>query len=163
MKNNNEVQKQKVEALNHLIQTCNAGEDGFHQAAEELLKKEYRMLAFSTAFKRHEFANALEKEVLKLGGTPEDHATIQAGVHRFWMNVRHVINQRNDSVVLNECMRGEEAALKAYQDVFEAKSLPEIEEMLRAQFMNIIETRDKLFNLVKVQKQEIPAGAVLKL
>jgi uncharacterized protein (TIGR02284 family) len=79
------------------------------------------------------------------------------------MNLRHVINQRNDAVVLSECMRGEESALKAYQDVFEAKALPEMEEMLRAQFMNIIETRDKLFNVVKVQKPETPAGSVLKL
>ena len=30
--------------------------------------------------------------------------------------------------------------------------------MLRAQFMNIIETRDKLFNVVKVQKQETQAA-----
>jgi uncharacterized protein (TIGR02284 family) len=163
MKNNNEVQKQRVEALNHLIQMCRAGEYGFRQAGDELLKKENRVFATSTAFKRHEFATALEDQVAKIGGTPQDHATVQAAIHRFWMNVRHVINQRNDEIVLSECMRGEEVALKAYQDVFEAKSLPEIEEMLRTQFMNIIETRDRLFNIVKVQKPETPAGKVLKL
>jgi uncharacterized protein (TIGR02284 family) len=146
-----------------LIQTCKAGEYGFRTAAEELINKEYRTFAHSTAYKRHEFATALENQVEKLGGIPQDHATVQAGIHRFWMNLRHVINQRNDAVVLSECMRGEESALKAYQDVFEAKALPEMEEMLRAQFMNIIETRDKLFNVVKVQKPETPAGSVLKL
>jgi uncharacterized protein (TIGR02284 family) len=79
------------------------------------------------------------------------------------MNLRHTINQKNDEVVLDECIRGEESALKAYQDVFEAKLLPEMEEMLRAQFMNIIETRNKLFNIVKIQKQEKQAGTVLML
>jgi uncharacterized protein (TIGR02284 family) len=163
MKSNNEIQKQKVHALNHLIEICKAGEYGFHQAAGELVNKEYRSLANATAFKRHEFADALEKQAAKIGVNPPDHATVQAGIHRFWMNVRHMINQRNDLIVLEECIRGEESALKAYQDVFEAKSLPEMDEMLRAQFMNIIETRDKLFGVVKVQKQETPAGAVLKL
>jgi uncharacterized protein (TIGR02284 family) len=91
------------------------------------------------AFKRHEFAEALEKQAAKIEINPPDHATVQAGIHRFWMNVRHMINQRNDLIVLEECIRGEESALKAYQDVFEAKSLP---EMLRAQIMNTIETRD---------------------
>lgn len=162
MKNNDEVLKQKVHALNHLIQICKAGEYGFRQAADELATKEHRTLALSTAFKRHEFATALEDKVARLGVTPPDHATVQAGIHRFWMNVRHAINQRNDQVVLDECRRGDESALKAYQDVFEAKSLPEMEEMLRAQFMNIIETRDKLFSMVKVQEQEARAGSVLK-
>ena len=45
MKNNNEIQKQRVEALNHLIQTCKAGEYGFREAADELLIKEYRTFA----------------------------------------------------------------------------------------------------------------------
>ena len=162
MKNNDEVFKQKVHALNHLIQICKAGEYGFRQAADELASKEHRTLALSTAFKRHEFAAALEDKVARLGVTPPDHATVQAGIHRFWMNVRHAINQRNDQAVLDECRRGDESALKAYQDVFEAKSLLEMEEMLRAQFMNIIETRDKLFSMVKVQQQEARAGSVLK-
>lgn len=163
MKHNNEIQEQKVHAINHLIQICKAGEFGFRQAAEELGTKEHRLLANTTAFKRHEFASALEDQVATFGITPPDHATVQAGIHRFWMNVRHAMNKRNDEVVLNECIRGEESALKAYQDVFEAKLLPEMEEMLRAQFMNIIETRNKLFNIVKVQKQEKQAGTVLML
>lgn len=163
MKNNTEVQEQKLHALNHLIQICKAGEFGFRQAAEELATKEHRLLANTTAFKRHEFANALEDQAAKFGVTPPDHATVQAGIHRFWMNLRHSINQKNDEVVLDECIRGEESALKAYQDVFEAKLLPEMEEMLRAQFMNIIETRNKLFNIVKIQKQEKQAGTVLML
>lgn len=163
MKNNNEVQEQKVHALNRLIQICKAGEYGFRQAAGELATKEHRILANTAAFKRHEYATALENQVAKFGITPPDRATVQAGIHRFWMNVRHAINKRNDDTVLDECRRGEESALKAYQDVFEAKSLPEMEEMLRAQFMNIIETRDKLFNMVKVQKEETQAGTVLML
>lgn len=163
MRHNNEVQDQKVHALNHLIQICKAGEFGFHQAAEELATKENRILANTTAFKRHEFAIALEDQVAKFGVTPPDHATVQAGIHRFWMNLRHAINKRNDVVVLDECRRGEESALKAYQDIFEAKLLPEMEEMLRAQFMNIIETRNKLFNMVTAQKQEKQAGTVLMI
>jgi uncharacterized protein (TIGR02284 family) len=161
MKNNNEIQEQRVHALNHLIQICKAGEYGFRQAAEELASKEHRILANTTALKRHEFATALEDQVAKFGITPPDHATVQAAIHRFWMNVRHAINKRNDEAVLDECRRGEESALKAYQDVFEAKLLPEMEEILRAQFMNIIETRNKLFSMVKVEKQEKQAGTVL--
>ncbi|HSE43075.1 MAG TPA: PA2169 family four-helix-bundle protein [Acidobacteriota bacterium] len=161
--NNNDIQRQKVHVLDHLIQICRAGEYGFRLAAREVESKEHRELAVSTANKRHEFASALETQVVKLGGKPPDHATLQAGIHRFWMNLRHVINQRNDAVVLDECRRGEESALKAYQDVFEEKSLTELETMLRAQFMNIIETRDALFNILKGKKQESQAGAVLKL
>jgi uncharacterized protein (TIGR02284 family) len=163
MKNNNELQEQKVHALNNLIQICKAGEFGFRQAADELVVKEYRTLALSTAFKRHEFSTALENQVTKLGLTPPEHSTVQAGIHRFWMNVRHAMNKRNDVVVLDECRRGEESALKTYQDVFESKVLPEMEEMLRAQFMNIIESRNKLFNIVKVQNPETHTGSVLML
>jgi len=161
--NNDEVLKQKIDALNHLIQICRAGEFGFRQASEELETKDHRVLANTTAFRRHEFASALEDQIAKFGVTPPDHATVQAGIHRFWMNLRHAINKRNDEVVLDECRRGEESALKAYQDVFEAKLLPEMEEMLRAQFMNIIETRNKLFNMVKVENPEKQAGTVLML
>jgi hypothetical protein len=65
MKNNTEVQEQKLHALNQLIQICKAGEFGFRQAAEELATKEHRLLANTTAFRRHEFANALEDQAAK--------------------------------------------------------------------------------------------------
>ena len=54
MNNNDEVLKQKVHALNHLIQICKAGEFGFRQAAGELETKEHRIFANTAAFKRHD-------------------------------------------------------------------------------------------------------------
>ena len=53
----------------------------------------------------------LKIRLQKLEARLQDHATVQAGIHRFWMNLRHVINQRNDGVVLSECIRGEEIRL----------------------------------------------------
>lgn len=153
----------KIDALNDLVQVCKAGEFGFRLAAHEVNNKELRSLLLSAAIKRNEFAHALEEQIREFGGIPRNHASLEAGIHRTWMNLRHVINYKNDEVVLEECRRGEESALKTYQDVFEQEALPEIDPILKAQFTNVIETRDKLLNIIRMEPELKPTQTMLHL
>jgi uncharacterized protein (TIGR02284 family) len=150
MDTNQDIKQMKIDALNDLIQACKAGEFGFSLAAEEVEKHEYRSLFQDWAVTKLEFASALQEQVQKMGGAPVDHSTLQAAVHRTWMNLRHLLKRHDDNVVLNECRRGEESALKAYQDVFEQKLLPEIDPILKEQFLRSIEMRDKLLGFLKI-------------
>jgi uncharacterized protein (TIGR02284 family) len=155
-------EQSKVQKLNDLIQMCKDSEHGLRQAAAEVHNKEHRTLLLDSARRRAEFASQLQEEVRKLGAKPEKYGSTAGTVHRGWMNVRYQMNLHHDQVVLEECLRGEEVALKMYEDIFEYKVLPELEPLLHDQFVHVIEMRDLLAEIVHPGKKKLE-GTLLRL
>jgi uncharacterized protein (TIGR02284 family) len=142
MKKESEDQKM----LNELIRVCRDANQGFGQAASEVKDPLFRRLFRETAMERFHFLYNLSDSALKSGLQPSKEGTLAGKLHRSWLNFRHLLNPRKDSVVLMECRRGEEHGLKVYQDAFEKNLLPEIHSKLEEQFVKMIEMRNFLRN-----------------
>jgi uncharacterized protein (TIGR02284 family) len=149
--------------LNELIQICDDACRGFRQAAGEVDNKAYREFFRAKALERGDFVHNLRNAALKLGVVPTREGTILGSFHRAWMNFRHHLNPHHDEIPLLECCRGEEHALKVYEDVMENHSLPQVEPTLEQQFVAMIETRDVLRSSITGASEETISGSVLHL
>ena len=65
----------------------------------------------------------LRAHVAQLGGKPEDGGSALAAMHRGWVAVKATLSTYDDLAVLEECERGEDAALATYRDALE-RTLP---------------------------------------
>jgi uncharacterized protein (TIGR02284 family) len=109
--------------LNDLLESSRDGEYGFTACAEHADSAQLK-----SVFQRHarECAAAaveLEHEVRRLGGEPASGGTVAGALHRGWVSVKSALSVHDDKAVLQECERGEDAAVARYRKALKA-SLP---------------------------------------
>ena len=112
-----------ISTLNDLIETCKDGQNGFKTAAEGVERSDLKSPFYELGQERSQFAGELQSLVRELGGDPETTGSISASLHRGWINIKSVVTGQDDSAILNEAERGEDAAKKAYKDAL-AEDLP---------------------------------------
>lgn len=104
-----------VDVLNDLLESARDGEYGFKACAERATSAQLK-----TVFLRHaqECAAAgaeLEQHVRRLGGEPASGGTMAGALHRGWVSVKSALSTNDDKSVLEECERGEDAAVARYR------------------------------------------------
>lgn len=108
-----------IDILNNLIVINNDRIDGYEAAYSETYKEELRDL-FTTFQQTSKQCKAeLEKEVKRLGGTPEEGTMILGKFHRGWMDIKAAITGSDSNTILDSCEFGEQTIIKAYQDALE--------------------------------------------
>jgi uncharacterized protein (TIGR02284 family) len=144
-----------ISTLNNLIETCRDGQEGFRAAAEGVKGAELRELFHSYAHQRAGFVGALQDEVRRLGGEPEQEGSLVASLHRGWMGLRAALEGGDDRAVASECERGEEAAMGAYRAALNRDLPASVRAMVERQFAEVKEAHYLLGNLTR----ESGAGA----
>jgi uncharacterized protein (TIGR02284 family) len=137
--------KTTIAVLNDLIATCKDGIDGFTSAANavkdpSITRQFLRRITWIEQGKAD-----LEATVRRLGGDPTDSGHAAASLHRGWMNIKAAVSGHNDREIIEETIRGEEAAVKQYRDAIQ-KPLPEeirvlVERQLRGAEENLAAVR----------------------
>lgn len=107
--------------LKNLIETCRDGQEGFRTAAEAI-ENDPRLKSFlsSCSEQRARFVGELENELRKLGDFSTESSSVAGTLHRGWINLKAALTTRDTHAVLSECERGEDVALKEYQDALNA-------------------------------------------
>jgi uncharacterized protein (TIGR02284 family) len=101
--------------LDRLIEICRDGEEGFRTAAAGVQDPSLRRLFESYAEQRAGFARELQGQVERLGEEPADSGDAAGALHRGWMRIRASAAGHDEAVILQECERGEDASVRAYQ------------------------------------------------
>lgn len=133
-----------IAELNLLIDTCKNGEKGFREAAEGVCNAYYQMRLNEYARHRGMFASELQGQVRKLGGDPDRKGTLAGSLHRGWMNLKVAIAGRNDDAILEECYRGEEAAIKHFEEVLRQDLPPDVRVMIEHQYDAVKESHPRI-------------------
>lgn len=129
--------------LNELIAFCRDGEKGYMVACTRVEAPLLRSLLASYAEQRAAFAESLQAEVARLGGTAETTGDPAGALHRLWMRLRHLVYPRDDAVIA-ACLFGDAAALEVYEEVRE-KPLPRpVQDLVDEQYEAIRAARDRL-------------------
>jgi uncharacterized protein (TIGR02284 family) len=136
-----------VDTINNLIETCRDGQNGFKEAADNVKNPELKRLFNDIALERGQFASELQQEVRKLGGDPEKSGSAAGAIHRTWMNIKGTLTGKDDHSILNECERGEDSAVEAYQDALKSPLPTDILVIARRQFENVKLTHDRIKKL----------------
>jgi uncharacterized protein (TIGR02284 family) len=113
-----------IDALNDLIETCKDGEYGFRVSAEQAKSSSLRSNLLARSSECATAADQLRAHVVQLGGKPEDSGSLVGAVHRGWVAVKAKLSTYDDLAVLEECERGEDAALATYRDALDSTALP---------------------------------------
>lgn len=136
-----------VSTLNDLIQTCKDGENGFTEAAQGVGSADMKDLFVRYAQQRSQFAAELQDEVRKLGGDPETAGSMAASLHRGWIDIKSAVTGKDEAAILSECERGEDVAVRAYQNALKEALPSDANAVIERQYMQIKEAHDRIKGL----------------
>jgi uncharacterized protein (TIGR02284 family) len=131
-----------ISRLNELIETCKDGERGFRDAADGVRRADLRETFNEYAKQRTQFANELQRHVMRLGGDPETTGSATGAMHRGWLNLKAAITGKDDEAILNEAERGEDVAVKSYQEALERDLPSDLRSVIENQYQDILKAHN---------------------
>ncbi len=112
-----------IDVLNDLLATARDGEYGFRACAEEVESPRLKPLFQDRAEQCREAGQELIALIARLGGETADGGTAQGAMHRGWMKVKAAVGADGEKAILEECERGEDAAIASYRKALK-RTLP---------------------------------------
>lgn len=147
--------KNPVEILNDLLEKNYDAEQGYKKAAEDIGNTLLKTYLNDNSKQRYDFGHEIKEEIIKLGGKPEKGTSLIADLHRKWIDLKSVVAGNNDKAVIEECEKGEKAALQDYQIALESGKLPlSAQNVVNRQYEKIKSELLKLQNLENVLEKK---------
>jgi uncharacterized protein (TIGR02284 family) len=136
--------KDYLSTLNDLIETCKDGEQGFRDAADGVKRADLKSIFNEYARQRTQFANELQRHVMRLGGDPETSGSATGAMHRGWLNLKSAITGKDDEAILNEAERGEDVAVESYQSALERDLPSDLRAVVEDQYQQILQAHNQV-------------------
>ena len=133
-----------TQTLNNLIEICKDGQEGFRDAAEHASNPTLKSLLSKYSLQRSTFAGELQEFVIDQGEEPEKNSSVASAVHRGWINLKSAITNGGDHAILEECERGEDHAVEAYENALEEEIPEHIREVIATQSAAVLEAHNDI-------------------
>ena len=130
-------QSSVIKLLNDLIETCKDGEYGFRICGEQAKSAELKSLLQQLTDECKTAAAQLQDQVFVLGGSPDTSGSIGGALHRGWVTVKTTLTGFDDLAVMEECERGEDAALASYRDALKEEMPPPIRALIEQHYEGV--------------------------
>jgi uncharacterized protein (TIGR02284 family) len=148
MANRNEYDA-AISVLNDLIETSKDGVNGFRAAADAVQSAEAKTVFLSRVQYIERAVVELQDEVRQLGGDPERTGSVAAALHRGWMGLKAAVTGKDDGAIVTECERGEEVAVKNYEDALK-KDLPaDVRALVERQYRGTVQNLERVRALAR--------------
>jgi uncharacterized protein (TIGR02284 family) len=116
-----------------LLRVCRDGEQGYRRAALDAGDVEHQAVFARLADTRGRFARQLRDELKNLGVSAQFKGTVFGALHRGWIETTSKLAHGKPKMILRECERGEELALRAYRTALRTDLPPSIRGYVQAQ------------------------------
>ena len=133
-----------IDVLNDLIETCKDGEYGFRSCAEHVKSAQLRQTFTSRADECRQGATELQSHVARLGGKADTGSSVTGSIHRGWVNLKAMLTGDSDQAALNECERGEDAALARYRDAIKKPLPSDVAAVVQRQYEGVKRNHDQI-------------------
>lgn len=133
-----------VDTLNNLMESCHDGEFGFTECAEHVQAQDIKTLLLRHADECRGAAAELAGQVRELGGEPDEGGTTSGALHRGWVSVRSALTGYTDLAMLEECERGEDAALARYRKALKEQLPSAVRAMVERQAQGAQRNHDQI-------------------
>ncbi len=110
--------------LNDLLEKTHDAEKGFNKAAKNTNHTYLKNYFQRKAQERNRFGQELKEEINSFAEDIDGGGSFAGVAHRAWMDIKALFSMDNDESMLEEAIRGEEAALEEYNDILNETSLP---------------------------------------
>lgn len=127
-----------VKVLNDLLTKAYDAEQGYANAAERVTPGSHLCrFFFGASSLRKSFVEEIKSLIAHYDGEPHEGASLLSRVHYIWFLVKDLVTA-DEKEILEECVRGEEAALREYDAVLTLDDLPHNARILVSRQRNII-------------------------
>lgn len=134
-----------ADVLNDVLESARDGEYGFNACAEHCDSQELKTLFLRHARECAAAGGELEQEIRRLGGEPASGGSMAGALHRGWVSVKSALSTRDDKAVLEECERGEDAAVARYRKALKSGGLPaNVRSLLERQLQGAQRNHDEV-------------------
>jgi uncharacterized protein (TIGR02284 family) len=97
---------------------------------------------------RQAVLDTLRKEVIRLGGEPEDDGTMLAGAHRVFLNLKSVVTGQDDKAIIDEVEQGEDHIKGEFETAMKDEEVsPEVRNVIRECYTSIKRGHDQMRDL----------------
>jgi uncharacterized protein (TIGR02284 family) len=141
-------QKEIISTINDLIETLKDGQRGFKEAADAVSNPQLKSLFGEYSQQRSRFASELQMQAKAYGeGEPETDGSTAGAIHRGWINLKSAISNKEESAILAECERGEDAAVQAFGKARRADLPLSLRDIISRQLSQIKTAHDQIKTL----------------
>ncbi len=133
-----------VDVLDDLLECSRDGEYGFRTSAERADNPELKQILMRHSTECASAAAELEREIRAHGGEPSDGGTVSGALHRGWVSVKAAMSVDDDKAVLNECERGEDAAVARYRKALKAALPANVRALVERQAQGVQRNHDEI-------------------
>jgi uncharacterized protein (TIGR02284 family) len=128
--------------LNDLIETCRDGQEGYKEAAENAKSPDLKTFFKEKGLERGRCVTELQQQVRVLGGDPEEAGSTAGALHRAWINVKGSLTGKDDEGILSEAERGEDSAVKAFEEALNEGLPPNLRAILEREYRVVKNAHD---------------------
>jgi uncharacterized protein (TIGR02284 family) len=137
-----------VAALNQLLEKNYDAEQGYKNALVDAKNPSLKSYFTRQAANRSQYVNELDKAIRDLNADPIEKGSTTGSLHRTWMDIKTAIVGKDDEAVLEECIRGDKAAVEEYKEVLNNQEyLHGAADVVRNQLNGILNTLDTIKKL----------------
>ena len=136
-----------ISVLNDLIETCKDGEYGFQSSAEHVKNPELQQVFTARAAECRKGAEVLQAQVRQLGGEADEGGSASGAIHRGWVAVKGTLSGYGEKAMLEECERGEDAALARYRDALKEDLPPNVRAVVERQYEGVKRNHEQIRTL----------------
>ena len=139
--------KDVVEVLNDLLETSRDGEYGFRACAEEVDTPQLKEVFQNRSADCAKAAGELVQLIRRFGGSPDDGGTVTGAMHRGWVHVKGSVGANSALSMLEECERGEDAAVARYRKALKSDLPADVRAVIQQQSEGAKRNHDQIKQL----------------
>ena len=136
-----------VSVLNDLIVISRDGAEGFRTCAEDASEPALKLYFEDRAQSCENALRRLSTEVRRHECDPATAGTVKGLLHRAFIDLKAAITSRDNLAVLEECERGEDAALVAYQKALREDLPGDLRALLEKEYEGAKQNHDRVRQL----------------
>jgi uncharacterized protein (TIGR02284 family) len=136
-----------VSVVHHLIERCKDGQKGYKHASEDIEDQQLKSLFRNFSVQRDTMITELQNELHKMGKTDDESSSMEGTVHRTWMDLSSALLAKDRQQVLNECERGEDYAVAAYDKALKADLPGNLKSIVQKQYQQVKQAHDQIRDL----------------
>ncbi len=142
------IHKEIVNNLQDLLEKNYDAEKGFTKAMKDAKDQNLKRFLQQQAAQRNRFVTELDQQLRSLNEQPKESGSLTGDLHRTWIDIKSSVAGNTDEAVFEECIRGEKASWKEYEEKLQNKNFPSnISGMLQNQATEIHNTLNRVKTL----------------
>jgi uncharacterized protein (TIGR02284 family) len=135
-------ERNTLDVLHELIETCRDGEDGYLHAAGLVSDPGLKSYFKEQNLERARFVQELRQEAVELGEKqPDTSGSIAGTLHRTWFAAKVDVGV-GDQAILDSVEQGEDAAKKAYETALSSLLPENLRSLIRRQAQHVFSAHD---------------------